>query len=176
MGESLQSGLEGKRYPWGDDINPSLANYGPNGEAVLVGSYPANDYGLYDSTGNVWNGVGTTTRSATTLTCQGWTLRAVTSSWKSPRSGSFVAPAEDTRVANRLELVEPAFGFVDAGFRTVQAVQATGQPVLSIEPAGPQQVIISWSPDSPGWILQETTNLQAINWIDRQVFQKVLSP
>jgi hypothetical protein len=39
---------------------------------------------------------------------------------------------------------------------------------LTITPAGPGQVTISWAPDSPGWVLQETTNLQATSWVDSE--------
>jgi hypothetical protein len=51
------------------------------------------------------------------------------------------------------------------GFWAIYAVQVEGAPFLSIEIAGPGQAIISWAPDSPGWLLQETSTLST-NWID----------
>ena len=47
--------LAGKRYPWGDSIDASKANYGGIvGDTTPVGTYPANGYGLYDMTGNMF--------------------------------------------------------------------------------------------------------------------------
>ena len=51
--KAARGGLAGKRYPWGDLIDSSKANYGQNvGEITPVGSYPANGYGLFDMGGN----------------------------------------------------------------------------------------------------------------------------
>ena len=51
--KAARGGLTGKRYPWGDLIDSSKANYGQNvGEITPVGSYPANGYGLFDMGGN----------------------------------------------------------------------------------------------------------------------------
>ena len=47
--------LLGKKYPWGDSIDATQANYDWNvGDTVPVQQYPANGYGLYDMAGNVW--------------------------------------------------------------------------------------------------------------------------
>ena len=48
--------MAGKRYPWGDEgATAEKANYGRNvGKPAVVGSYPANGYGLYDMAGSVW--------------------------------------------------------------------------------------------------------------------------
>ena len=69
---AARGGLAGKRYAWGDELNPEgkyLANYWqgsfPNadqGEDGFAGrapvkSYPPNGYGLYEITGNVWEWV-----------------------------------------------------------------------------------------------------------------------
>ena len=51
--KAARGGLSGKKYPWGDSINPSKANYDAEGTAT-VGRYAPNLYGLYDMTGNVW--------------------------------------------------------------------------------------------------------------------------
>ncbi len=75
--KAARGGLSGQRFPWGDTISESQANYygctgcgwsydlGPNGfnAAFDTGGYPytspvgyfaANGYGLYDMAGNVW--------------------------------------------------------------------------------------------------------------------------
>lgn len=46
---------------------------------------------------------------------------------------------------------------VTGGFWALpQAVQTPGAPLLSIAPAGPGQAEISWNPDDPGWVLQQS--------------------
>jgi hypothetical protein len=47
-----------------------------------------------------------------------------------------------------------------------QAVPAPGSPALVIVPSGPGQATLSWSPATPGFILQETTSLVSPNWTD----------
>lgn len=44
------------------------------------------------------------------------------------------------------------------------AIQARGAPVLTVAPVSPGQARVSWEPDDPGWILQETTDLAAGFW------------
>jgi formylglycine-generating enzyme required for sulfatase activity len=74
--KAARGGLAGKRFPWGDTITHSLANYDSRSDYAYdtsptrgyhplynsgsqpytspVGSFAPNGYGLYDMTGNVW--------------------------------------------------------------------------------------------------------------------------
>jgi len=44
------------------------------------------------------------------------------------------------------------------------AVQTTNAPTLTIAPATPGTATISWTSDTPGWVLQETWSLSPANW------------
>lgn len=45
-----------------------------------------------------------------------------------------------------------------------QAVQVTGAPTLTIVPGAPGQAVLSWAPNTPGFVLQETWSLAPANW------------
>ncbi len=53
--KAARGGLAGMKYPWGNTISSTRANYGQNvSDTTVVGRYAANGYGLYDMAGNVW--------------------------------------------------------------------------------------------------------------------------
>ena len=59
---AARGGLAGKRYPWGDTISGTDANYWDSGDpwdndTSEVEYYGPNGYGLYDMAGNVWEWV-----------------------------------------------------------------------------------------------------------------------
>lgn len=45
-------------------------------------------------------------------------------------------------------------------------IQTPGAPVLQIAAGAPGQVILSWVPATPGFVLQESTSLQSGVWTD----------
>ena len=53
--KAARGGLVGNKYPWGNTIDASNANYfdGTDKEITPVGTYHANKYGIYDMVGNV---------------------------------------------------------------------------------------------------------------------------
>ena len=46
------------------------------------------------------------------------------------------------------------------------AVQSVGAPLLTIAPAAPGQATISWTPATPGFVLQETLSLVPSDWVN----------
>ena len=130
---AARGGLEGKRYPWGDDLSlaTDYANYkGTGGKdrwkyTAPVGSFEPNGYGLYDMAGNVWEW------------CQDWYDENYYSNspgknplgpdssplgWRILRGGSWRHPSSRLRVACRDHYPS---GTTDShrGFRCVADIQ-----------------------------------------------------
>jgi len=154
---AARGGLSARRFPWGDTITHSQANYcssssysydisptrgchpiwndGYEPYTSPVGSFAANGYGLYDMAGNVWEW------------CNDWFLSSyysssptnnptgpVTGSSRVLRGGGWNYFACSCRVASRF--ITPTRSDSDFGFRLV----------LDLAPARPQE------PDGMVWV------------------------
>lgn len=130
---AARGGFANQNYPWGTSIDVTKANYNGNvGNTTAVGTYPANNYGLYDMSGNVWewcldeyqsnfyrnsahrNPIAGTTR-----------IQDLTGDFKNVhtprvlRGGSFVTEHQSVEVSTRAES-PPRYADLDLGFRCVK--------------------------------------------------------
>jgi formylglycine-generating enzyme required for sulfatase activity len=143
--KAARGGLSGKRFPWGDTISHSQANYyasssfsydssgsvnnyhptyatGSMPYTSPVGAFAANGYGLFDMTGNVWewcwDWYGTYAAGSQT------NPRGTTSgTYRVFRGGSWGGIADYSRVADR-NFYDPAgtdYDFV-IGFRVLRSL------------------------------------------------------
>jgi formylglycine-generating enzyme required for sulfatase activity len=141
--KAARGGLSGQRFPWGDTISESHANYlgdtadfsydlGPNGinAAFDTGEYPntspvgyfaANGYGLYDMAGNVdewcWDWYGTPYGQPTTTNPTG----PATGSYRVLRSGGWHDDAKLAQCAYRSHSY-PINNLNEFGFRCVRGL------------------------------------------------------
>ena len=114
---AARGGLEGKRYPWGDDksLAREYANYGGKGgrdkwdEAAPVGSFKPNGYGLFDMAGNA------------TEWCQDWKYsdRDPDRNKEYSKGGHWNNNTYGLRVAARL-YYDPNSRHIDLGFRCIR--------------------------------------------------------
>ena len=52
------------------------------------------------------------------------------------------------------------------GFWSLIAIQTPGAPLLSVAPASPGLVLISWPSPATGFVLQTNSNLATTNWVN----------
>ncbi len=129
--KAARGGVVGQRYPWGNSIDSDKANYGTY-RTTRVGSYPANNYGLYDMAGNVreWcldayqGGFYKSSHRRNPLA--GGTLTEIVTRFTSQkdsrvlRGGSWSSPAQGMRVADRLGYT-PTYAYPYVGFRCAKS-------------------------------------------------------
>lgn len=135
--KAARGGLEGKTYPWGNELPickagaENGATFDDNGECndtdtTQVGSYSPNDYGLYDMAGNVVEWVGD-------FYDENYYTNSTTSNPSGPedgeyrvlRGGSWDNPAGSLRVSDR-RFNHPSSGSLSIGFRC--ALSLSGVP------------------------------------------------
>jgi formylglycine-generating enzyme required for sulfatase activity len=141
--KAARGGLSGQRFPWGNTISESQANYngntgyfydlGPNGfntnfntggypYTSPVGYFAANGYGLYDMAGNVWewcwDWYGTPYGQPTTNNPTG----SATGSYRVPRGGNWGNDAAKARCARRYFLSPYDADYLLIGFRCVRGL------------------------------------------------------
>ena len=137
--KAARGGLMSKKYPWGDSIHSTQANYNKNvGDTTFVGKYSPNAYGLYDMAGNILEWcldvydedfyessprrnplAGGSLSSLTTNFSQVTTNRVL-------RGGSWSTLAQSVRAADRTK-GHPTLSYFGAGFRCVRSVPISGR-------------------------------------------------
>ena len=142
--KAARGGLSGKRFPWGDTISHSQANYyaysgdsydssgavnnyhptyatGSSPYTSPVGAFAANGYGLYDMAGNVWEWCWD--RYGTYAAGSQTNPRGTNSGTNRVfRGGSWGSFAFYSRVADRgSDGADPAFTYDSVGFRVLRS-------------------------------------------------------
>ena len=140
--KAARGGLIGQVYPWGNASDSTKANYNKRTKSgthdrrtTPIGMYPANDYGLYDMSGNVAEWCLDTYRrkfytdaprrnpiAGAKNVQQVITNAAVSKARRVVRGGSWSFNAKSVRVANRLA-EKPSLLSSDVGFRCVRDVK-----------------------------------------------------
>jgi formylglycine-generating enzyme required for sulfatase activity len=159
--KAARGGLSGKRFPWGDTISHSQANYNssyfggfdvsPTGSyhpsyavgaqpyTSPAGSFVANAYGLQDMAGNVWewcwDWYGTYASGA-----QSDPKGATSGASRVQRGGGWYLYANYCRAADRNDFGLPGNQYADLGFRVVRtSVPSTAATTLDL-------TVDTWNP------------------------------
>ena len=108
---AARGGLQGLRYPWGDEITQDDANYTGTGgkdkwgHTAPVGRFKPNGFGLFDMSGNVWE------------YCQDWYDEDHKN--RVLRGGSWASNTDSLRVSSRYSTSPSGRGSNSYGFRCV---------------------------------------------------------
>ena len=135
--KAARGGLVGQKYPWGNYIGTTRANYDKKvGGTTFVGKYSLNSYGLYDMAGNVTEWCLDLYDADFYVSSQrqnpiaGASVLNVTTNFKKVktqrvlRGGAWLSVPQHTRVTKRTK-ADPKLSHASAGFRCVQAVTST---------------------------------------------------
>lgn len=118
--EKAARGVDGRRYPWGQQINSDYLNYDSNlSETMPVGSYPssASPYDALDMAGNVWEWVADWYVSDYYQNSPLENpLGPESGQFRELRGGSWGNSAYNTRASDR-NFNAPGFTFIVNGFR-----------------------------------------------------------
>ncbi len=126
---SARGGLEGNKYPWGNDEEPTKTNWWGSGDpfekdpyprTTPVGFYPPNGYGLYDMAGNVWEWC----NDWYGLSYYGFKVKndprgPASGSSRVTRGGSWILNPDRSRCSNR-NFNYPHYRGLGLGFRVVR--------------------------------------------------------
>ena len=131
---AARGGRFGRKYTWGRSLDSNKANYGGEiSDTTPVGSYDANEYGLYDMAGNVWEwcldeyDADFYAISPSRNPLAGGTVNGILSNWvdvssvRVLRGGSWVSNAKFVRVSDRTRFT-PQITNNARGFRCVRPV------------------------------------------------------
>ena len=123
--EKAARGIDGRSYPWGENIDSELANYGDHvGDSMEVGQYEAGQspYGVYDMAGNVWEWVADWYSSTFYLdTPLANPVGPPSGEYRVLRGGSWHDAEQYVRTSNRGWNQLEFFYNVDFGFRCAMA-------------------------------------------------------
>ena len=128
--KAARGGRIDQKYPWGNSIDVSNANYGGNvGDTTLVGKYLANDYGVFGMAGNVkeWcldkrdNNFYQISPSHNPVSGENVMDLTHTKGFRVLRGGSWSSPARSSLVFHRFGWA-PSGAFSNYGFRCVKVV------------------------------------------------------